>query len=90
MGIEEMVQIEEQADEFMSKAPEVREKLLYIAVLRTDRKVSLIEQEGCAKFCYIEPVKPSIIDRWTPAAMGTLITSVLVGLLEFFRASSHK
>ena len=86
MGIEDMMEVEDQAKAFMNHQPEEREKLLYIAILRTDRKVTKIEKDGCSKLC---DIKPSIIDRWTPAAMGTLITSVMVGLLEFFR-SSHK
>jgi hypothetical protein len=82
MGIEEMIEIEEQADEFMKKAPEQREKLLYIAVLRTDRKVALIERDGCSR---AEIVHGSRLSPWTPAAVGTLITTSVVAVLEWIR-----
>jgi len=83
MSIEDMVEVESQADEFMEKSPETRERLLYIAILRTDRKVTKINEHGCAKAC---DSKGTIIDRWTPATIGTVIMGVLVGLLEFFRS----
>ena len=83
MGIEEMLEIEQQADAFMLKPPEQREKLLYIAVLRSDRRVSNIEANGCAHQCNTGMM--AIVDRWTPAAIGTAIMTVVVGLLEYLR-----
>jgi len=83
MGIEEMVEIERQADAFMLKPPEQREKLLYIAVLRSDRRVSKLETEGCARQCNTGMM--AIVDRWTPAAIGTAIMTVVVGVMEYLR-----
>jgi len=83
MGIEEMVEIEQQADAFMLKPPEQREKLLYIAVLRSDRRVSKLEIEGCARQCNTGLM--AIVDRWTPAAIGTAIMTVVVGVMEYLR-----
>jgi len=81
MGIEDMVGIEKEADEFMEMSPKLRERLMYIAILRTDRSIVKINEEGCAMAC-----KSSIVDRWTPATIGTIIMGVLVGMLEYFRS----
>jgi len=83
MGIEEMVEIERQADDFMKKPPEQREKLLYIAVLRSDRRMSKLESDGCARQCNTGMM--AIVDRWTPAAIGSAFVGILVGVLEYFR-----
>ena len=81
MGIEEMIEIEEQADEFMQKPPEQREKLLYIAVLRSDRRIATIEKDGCSRAC-----APSMIAKWTPATVGTFVMGLVYGAVEYFKA----
>ena len=83
MGIEDMVQIETQAEEFMQKAPEQREKLLYIAILRTDRRISKIEKEGCSKADIRHG--NSAWARWTPATIGTTLSVILIAVLEWLR-----
>ena len=82
MGIQEDLILEKQADDFMKKEPAQRERLLYMAVMRTDVIVSKMLRDGCDKAC-----SQSIVDRWTPAALSTLIVSVLVGILEYVRGN---
>ena len=84
MGIQEDLIIEKQADDFMKKEPAQRERLLYMAVMRTDVIVSKMLRDGCDKAC---PQSQSIVHRWTPAALSTLIVSVLVGILEYVRGN---
>ena len=86
MSIQEDVDVEVQAEAFMSKSPEQRERLLYVAILKTDKVVQEINMKGCKRQCNTGLM--TIVDRWTPAAVGTMIMSVIVGLLEYLRGKS--
>ena len=83
MSIQDDMDVEIQAEAFMAKSPEQRERLLYVAILKTDRIVQEININGCKRQCNTGMM--AIVDRWTPAAIGTAIMTVVVGLLEYLR-----
>ena len=85
MSIRDDVIVERQAEEFMKQAPDQRERLLYVAILRTDLLVQEINVNGCKRRCTTS--LSAILDRWTPAAIGTAISAALIAFFEYFRGS---
>lgn len=100
MGIEDDIRIDEQADDFMSKPPQIREKLLYVAVLNNDQMLKSLSIEvkdtvvglkhlsenGCKRFC--ESKETTAMQRWTPAAVMASIPAIVVAVIEYFRINS--
>ena len=41
-----------------------------------------IKDNGCAKACS----KGSLLDKWTPAAVGTALMGALIGAIEYFKS----